>query len=160
MSRDLKPVEIYFLDQTHTQVFHEKGLRNLSVTWCVDGKKITEPLISPETKERYPELSFLFDEFKKIYEKHFIANVYWKYDNCTHWNFYGMDYIPQTPNEDINPGYYHICGSFFMTRWMIMFAFVRKVMNEILGDKTDDYEDSDKQLDKQLLKTYTIRKVE
>jgi hypothetical protein len=33
-------------------------------------------------------------------------------------------------------------------------------MNEILGDKTDDYEDSDKQLDKQLLKTYTIRKVE
>ena len=70
MSRDLKPVEIYFLDQTHTQVFHEKGLRNLSVTWCVDGKKITEPLISPETKERYPELSFLFDEFKKIYENH------------------------------------------------------------------------------------------
>ena len=68
MSRDLKPVEIYFLDQTHTQVFHEKGLRNLSVTWCINGKKITEPLVSPETKERYPELSFLFDEFKKIYE--------------------------------------------------------------------------------------------
>jgi hypothetical protein len=99
-------------------------------------------------------------ETNEPYEKEFIAEVHWKYDNCTHWNFYGMDYIPQTPNENINPGYYHICGSFFMTRWIIMFAFVRKVMNEILGDKTDDYEDSDKQLDEQLLKTYTIRKVE
>ena len=97
---------------------------------------------------------------KQIYEKHFVANVYWKFDNCTHWNFYGMDYDPEDKDKDINPGYYHICGSLFMTRWMIMFAFVRKVMNEILGDQTNDYEDSDKQLDEQLLKTYTIRKVE
>ena len=96
---------------------------------------------------------------KKIYEKHFIANVYWKFDNCTHWNFYGMDYDPES-DEDINPGYYHICGSFFMTRWMLMFSFVRKVMHEILGDKTDDYRDFDKQLDEQMLKTYTIRKEE
>jgi hypothetical protein len=97
---------------------------------------------------------------KQIYEKHFVATVYWKFDNCTHWNFYGMDYDPEDKDKDINPGYYHICGSFFMTRWMIMFAFVRKVMNEILGDKTNDYSDSDKQLDEHLLKTYTIRKVE
>lgn len=97
---------------------------------------------------------------KQIYEKHFVANVYWKFDNCTHWNFYGMDYDPEDKDEDINPSYYHICGSFFMTRWMIMFAFVRKVMNEILGDKTNDYRDFDKELDNQLLKTYTIRKEE
>lgn len=97
---------------------------------------------------------------KQIYEKHFVANVYWKFDNCTHWNFYGMDYDPEDKDNDINPAYYHICGSFFMTRWMIMFAFVRKVMNEILGDTTQDYRDFDKELDNQLLKTYTIRKVE
>ena len=97
---------------------------------------------------------------KVIHEKHFISDVYWKFDNCTHWNFHGMDYDPEDKDEDINPGYYRICGSFFMTRWMIMFAFVRTVMNEILGDQTNDYEDSDKQLDNQLLKTYTIRKVE
>ena len=97
---------------------------------------------------------------KVIHEKHFISDVYWKFDNCTHWNFHGMDYDPEDKDENINPGYYHICGSFFMTRWMIMFAFVRTVMNEILGDQTNDYEDSDKQLDNQLLKTYTIRKVE
>lgn len=71
-----------------------------------------------------------------------------------------MDYDSEDKDEYINPGYYHICGSFFMTRWMIMFAFVRTVMNEILGDQTNDYEDSDKQLDEQLLKKYTIRKVE
>lgn len=97
---------------------------------------------------------------KQIYEKHFVANVFWKFDNCTHWNFYGMNYDPELPDEDINPGYYHICGSFFMTRWMLMFPFVRKVMNEILGDQTNDYRDFDKQLDEQMLKTYTIRKVE
>lgn len=95
---------------------------------------------------------------KQIFEKHFVANVYWKFDNCTHWNFYGMDYDPENKDNDINPAYYHICGSFFMTRWMIMFAFVRKVMNEILGDKTNDYSDKDKELDKMLLKNYTIRK--
>lgn len=95
---------------------------------------------------------------KQIYEKHFVASVYFKWDWCTHWNFYGMDYDPETDKE--KDSYYHICGSFFMTRWMIMFAFVRKTMNEILGDKTNDYRDFDKQLDEQLLKTYTIRKVE
>ena len=100
---------------------------------------------------------------KVINEKHFISNVYWKFDNCTHWNFYGMDYDPELDKEDnngINPGYYHICGSFFITMWMIMFAFVRKVITEILGDTTQDYHDFDKELDNQLLKTYTIRKEE
>ena len=97
-------------------------------------------------------------ETNEPYEKEFIADVHWKYDNCTHWNFYGMDYNPETDEE--KDSYYHICGSFFMTRWMIMFAFARKVITEILGDITQDYRDSDKELDNQLLKEYTIRKVE
>lgn len=97
-------------------------------------------------------------ETNEPYEKDFVAEVYWKYDNCTHWNFYGMDYDPETDEE--KDSYYHICGSFFMTRWMIMFAFARKVITEILGDTTQDYRDFDKELDNQLLKEYTIRKVE
>ena len=96
----------------------------------------------------------------KIGNKHFVANVYFKWDWCTHWNFYGMDYDPENKDNDINPAYYHICGSFFMERWMVMFAFVRTVMLEVLGDRTNDYLDSDKELDKMLLKDYTIRKEE
>ena len=71
-----------------------------------------------------------------------------------------MDYDPENKDNDINPAYYHICGSFFMERWMVMFAFVRTVMLEVLGDRTNDYLDSDKELDKMLLKDYTIRKEE
>ena len=96
---------------------------------------------------------------KQISEQNLIAEVHWKFDNCTHWNFYGMDYDPEF-SEDINPSYYHICGSYSITQWMLMFAFVRTVMTEILGDKTNDYSEEDKKLDKQLLNNYTIKKVE
>lgn len=102
-------------------------------------------------------------ETNEMSDKQFVANVYWKFDNCTHWNFYGQEYDPELDEEDnngINPGYYHICGSFFLTKWIVMFAFVRKVMTEILGDTTKDYVDSDKELDDKLLKEYTIRAVE
>ena len=104
------------------------------------------------------EIVSWYSETNEPVEKEFVAEVQWKYDNCTHWNFYGMDYDPATDEE--KDSYYHICGSFFMTRWMIMFAFVRKVMTEILGDITQDYRDFDKELDNQLLKEYTIRKEE
>ena len=99
------------------------------------------------------------NEDNSVYEKDFVASVYFKWDWCTHWNFYGMDYDP-TDKETERDSYYHICGSFSMTQWIKMFAFVRTVMFEVLGDQTNDYSDSDKELDKTLLKNYTIRKVE
>jgi len=92
----------------------------------------------------------------EVYEKSFVAQVLWKWDNCTHWSFYGMDYDPDIKDSE-KDSYYHICGSLFVTRWMIMFAFVRSVMIDICGDKCDDYKDSDKELDRQLLKGYTIK---
>lgn len=100
------------------------------------------------------------NEDNSISEKYFVASVYFKWDWCTHWNFYGMDYDPEDKDEDINPGYYHICGSFSMTQWIKMFAFVRTVMLEVFGDQTNDYSDKYKELDKMLLKDCTIRKVE
>jgi len=95
-----------------------------------------------------------------ISKKHFIASVYYKWDMCTHWNFYGMDYDVENKEEDINPAYYHICGSFSITDWMRMFAFVRKVMYEVLGDSTNDYSEVDKILDTQLLVGHKIVKEE
>ena len=100
------------------------------------------------------------NEDHSISEKDFVASVYFKWDWCTHWNFYGMDYDPEDKNENIDPCYYHICGSFSINQWIRMFAFVRTAMLEVLGDQTNDYSDKDKELDKMLLKDYTIRKEE
>lgn len=99
------------------------------------------------------------NEDNSISEKDFLASVYFKWDWCTHWNFYGMNYDP-TDEESEKDSYYHICGSFSMNQWIRMFAFVRTVMLEVLGDQTNDYPDSDKELDKMLLKDYIIRKEE
>ena len=107
----------------------------------------------------YRAVSWISED-NSISEKAFVACVHFKWDWCTHWNFYGMDYDPEYKDNDINPAYYHICGSFSMTQWIKMFAFVRTVMLEVLGDRTNDYSDEDKELDKMLLKDYTIRKEE
>lgn len=98
-------------------------------------------------------------EDNSIYEKHFISEVYFKWDWCTHWNFNGMDYDP-TDEEPDKDSYYHICGSYSMNQWIKMFAFVRTVMLEVLGDRTGEYTEEHKQLDKIILKDCQIKKVE
>jgi len=98
-------------------------------------------------------------EDNSIYEKNFISEVYFKWDYCTHWRFHGMDYNPSDIESETD-SYYHICGSSSITDWMIMFAFVRKVMYEILGDTTNEYSEMDKILDTQLLVGHKIVKEE
>lgn len=85
-----------------------------------------------------------------IYQKKFIANVHWKWDFCTHWNFYGEDYLTDGDNDS----YYHICGDH--SNWIRMFAFIRKLMYSILGDEQNWYSDKDKELDEVVLKDYEI----
>ena len=86
--------------------------------------------------------------YSDIYEKMFIAEVHWKSDFCTHWNFYGEDY----PTDQ--DSYYHICGNH--SNWIRLFAFIRKLMYSILGDPQDWYNDKDKELDELVLKGYEI----
>lgn len=91
-------------------------------------------------------------------ENSFIASIYWKKDWCTHWNFYGSDYLPEQPDNDINPGYYHLCGSEFIDRFLTQMAFVRQVALKVVGDKYNDYTEKSKKIDELLLQDYEIAK--
>ena len=67
MSRDLKPIEVYNADKTITEVFHQKSMRDLTITQ-LDGKEIK--LVNDEAKKYFPELAFLVEGFSDIYEKY------------------------------------------------------------------------------------------
>lgn len=43
-------------------------------------------------------------------DANFIAEVGVKWDGCSHWRFFGEDYMNDTEHEDDIDGYYHICG--------------------------------------------------
>ena len=89
-----------------------------------------------------------------IHEKKFIAEVHWKWDFCTHWWFYGEDYDKSLGDEAEKDSYYHICSG--ISDWIRLFAFIRKLMYSLLGDKQDWYLDKDKELDELVLKGYEI----
>ena len=92
-----------------------------------------------------------------IYEKKFIAEVYWKWDFCTHWWFYGEDYDKSLGDEAEKDSYYHICSDH--SDYIRMFAFIRKLMYSLLGDEQDWYNDKDKELDELVLKGFEIVEV-
>lgn len=95
-------------------------------------------------------------DYSDIYEKKFIAEVHWKWDFCTHWWFYGEDYDKSCNNSE-KDSYYHICSDH--SDYIRMFAFVRKVMYLLLGDKQGWYNEKDKELDELVLKGYEIVEV-
>jgi hypothetical protein len=90
-------------------------------------------------------------DYSNIYEKKFIAEVHWKWDFCTHWYFYGEDYYESAEKDS----YYHICSDH--SDYIRMFAFIRKLMYSLLGDKQDWYKD--KELDELILKGFEIVEV-
>ena len=66
-------------------------------------------------------------------ESHFFANVYCKWDSCTHWNFYGENYDPEL--EETSPGldsYYHICGEHCLHNHVRLMCFIWKLVSDIM----------------------------
>lgn len=99
----------------------------------------------------------------------FFANVYCKWDSCTHWWFYGENFREDLP-KDIG-GYYHICGTHCFTDHIRTMCFVWKLAAMILvedaNNANNDYTqeayfktEEIKQLIELTLKDYTIKKGE
>ena len=73
-------------------------------------------------------------------EYSFIANVYIKFDMCSHWNFYGTDY--NSDNESEKDSYYHICGGHEYIRFFRAMAFAAEVAC-IIHSKNSGYFDNE-----------------
>lgn len=106
-------------------------------------------------------------DFKDVVQWSFVADIYFKFDSCTHWWFYGEDYDPQTKNE--KDSYYHLCGCHSFTSHIRDMCFAWKVAADILSsadgsDYSRDvyYENSTvtSELIDLMLKDYTIKEVE
>lgn len=89
-------------------------------------------------KARLYEVTRWEDKFVE-YESGFIAEIFFKWDACTHWNFYGEDYIPTDENTD---SYYHICGTHCFCDHIRAMCFAWKVMMFIKANEQSDYIES------------------
>lgn len=67
----------------------------------------------------------------------FLASAYCKWDSCTHWYFYGEDYIPGDDASD-KDSYYHLCGSRSFIDHIRAMCFMWKIACEIIGDRAED----------------------
>lgn len=98
-------------------------------------------------------------------EYDFIADIYFKWDSCTHWWFRGEDYIytgDDTTKGDID-GYYHLCGPQCFMSHIRNMCFAWKVAGELLadpretGDHLNEYDPKYiKELTELMLKDYEI----
>jgi len=67
----------------------------------------------------------------------FIANIYIKWDGCSHWSFYGEDYMNDKEHEDDVDGYYHICGFDSYVKFMRSMVFGYQLAIDKLGNDFD-----------------------
>lgn len=65
------------------------------------------------------------------FEYHFSADVYCKWDSCTHWYFYGEDYDPETEYE--KDSYYHLCGGYSFMNHITAMCFVWKLSEQLIS---------------------------
>lgn len=59
----------------------------------------------------------------------YVADVYCKWDGCTHWRFYGEDHYPGS-TSNIDP-YYHLCGGYSFMDHITAMCFVWKLAETI-----------------------------
>lgn len=77
MSKDFTPAEQYMADKAIKQMTGT-ALRDCDITWKIEGQTKTSvqvadwdvSLTNPQAKEQYPELSFLYGDFKSQYERY------------------------------------------------------------------------------------------
>ena len=67
------------------------------------------------------------------YEYDFVADVYCKWDACSHWRFYGEDYNPDAElDEKEQDSYYHLCGGHSFGNHIRAMCFVWKLAEQTL----------------------------
>jgi hypothetical protein len=73
----------------------------------------------------------------------FFANAWVKWDNCSHFNFYGQDY---KYGEEEKNSYYHICGpkEYIEFSSILYFAIITMTM---INDKTKTFYDYETDID-------------
>ena len=104
---------------------------------------------------------------KDVVDWDFFADVYCKFDGCTHWRFYGEDYNPEqdshTHDNEID-AYYHICGPGRFKEHVMNMCFVWKLaemvlkngcINHMIDDNYETIGFTGKLVDK-MLEGYTI----
>ena len=75
-------------------------------------------------------------------DNHYVADVYARFDGCTHWWFRGEDYAEGVTKPD---SYYHICGPECLRHMMACMAFIWEVAaREHAKWRKDCYDDFEK----------------
>lgn len=74
-----------------------------------------------------------WDNDKQPIEEQFVADVYFKWDACTHWNFYGEDY----PTD--KDSYYHLCGLGGIISHTNAMIFATECIRQHYTDLDNDY---------------------
>ena len=115
------------------KVFYLKKIDNGEITAKFE---LTDPdTYHSFTGECYIATSWSVD-YNEVYDYEFVADVYCKWDGCTHWWFRGEDYVGELDNAD---SYYHLCGTpCFLTHIRCM-CFVWKLAYQTMIDSGNDY---------------------
>jgi len=90
-----------------------------------------------------------------ICDEEFFAEMIIKWDECSHWNFYGEDYDPNIENS--NDSYYHICGNYSYNNFLNIIIGAYNIAKE----HYDKYNSNDmfEGIDHDLPKGYRIEEV-
>lgn len=71
----------------------------------------------------------------------FVAEVYCKFDGCTHWYFFGEDHDPELRTHDNEiDSYYHLCGPECFIEHIRNMCFIWKVAEMAMVESYDDYD--------------------
>lgn len=65
------------------------------------------------------------------FEWELVAEIYFRFDGCTHWHFWGEDW---EGTEETADSYYHICGSTCLLSMMRYMAFVWTVCGKLQNE--------------------------
>lgn len=123
----MKPiVATYYLEGKDGRIFSK--FEATDVDRCLDGNC-------------YIATTWTDYSMRDVLEWDFFADVYCKFDGCTHWYFNGEDYDPEsdkrTHDNEIN-AYYHICGPERFNEHIMNMCFVWKLAEMVLKKSYDD----------------------
>lgn len=92
-------------------------------------------------------------------DEHFFADAYIKWDGCSHFRFYGEDYVQTEDNKENNEidSYYHICGIDSYMEFMRTMIFGYEVMIHHVGNDFGEVKEYEKIKVLNLLKGYVIK---
>lgn len=88
----------------------------------------------------------------------FLADVYCKWDSCTHWYFYGEDYDPEY-EESEKDSYYHLCAEHTFNSHIRLMCFVWKLVADIMAERGDKPEECERDITKNYFELEETRKL-